>query len=94
MTKDEILSKLTSRKFWLAVAALVASIGTTLTGLNSGNDVIAIIGIACTALSAGIYAFAEAWTDAAALCAVDVEELAEELAGIADAMEEWDEEGE
>ena len=73
MTKDEILGKLTSRKFWLAVAALLASIGTTMAGLNSGSERLAIIGVACTALSAGIYAFAEAWTDAASLSAVGVE---------------------
>ena len=73
MTKDEILGKLTSRKFWLAVAALLASIGTTIAGVTGGSEVLAIVGVACSALSAGIYAFAEAWTDAASLAAIGVE---------------------
>ena len=78
MTKDEIIGKLTSRKFWLAVAALLASIGATFAGVTGGSEALAIVGAACTALSAGIYAFAEAWTDAAALAASDKTDESEE----------------
>lgn len=56
-------SKLTSRKFWLAVAAFLASIGTSIAGLTSSNETIATVGIVCTVVSAAIYAAAEAYVD-------------------------------
>ena len=55
--------KLSSRKFWMAVAAFLASIGASIGALVTNNDVIAGIGIACAMLSAAIYAAAEAYTD-------------------------------
>lgn len=64
MTKDDIVRKLTSRKFWLALAAGLASIGTSIAGLTSGDDTIATVGIVCTVASAAIYAAAEAYVDA------------------------------
>lgn len=57
------MSKLKSRKFWICVAAFLASVGTSIAGLKSENEVITIIGTVCTILSAAIYAFAEAWID-------------------------------
>lgn len=60
-----IIEKLTSRKLWLSIAAMLAGIGATIAGISGGSTELAIIGTACTAISAGIYAFAEAWTDAA-----------------------------
>lgn len=59
--------KLTSRKFWICVAAMLASIATSISGLHSGNEVIATIGVICGVISAAIYAFCEAWVDAAAV---------------------------
>lgn len=63
MTKEDIIRKLTSRKFWLALAAGLASIGTSIAGLQSGNDTVATVGIVCTVASAAIYAAAEAYCD-------------------------------
>lgn len=58
-------SKLTSRKFWICVAAALASLGTGIGGIVAGNETLAIAGSVCTVISAAIYAFCEAWTDAA-----------------------------
>ena len=57
--------KLSSRKFWIAIAAMLSSIGTTIAGLNSECTGVVIAGIVCTALSAAAYAVAEAIADAA-----------------------------
>ena len=65
-------SKLTSRKFWLCVAAFLASIATSISGICTDNQTIIIIGTVCGIFSAAIYAFCEAWVDANA---VDVEEV-------------------
>lgn len=65
-------SKLTSRKFWICVAAFLASIATSISGICTDNQTIIIIGTVCGILSAAIYAFCEAWVDANA---VDVEEV-------------------
>lgn len=56
-------SKLTSRKFWLAVAAGLASVGASIAGLATDNEAIAGAGIVCTVASAAIYAAAEAYVD-------------------------------
>lgn len=64
MTKEDIIRKLTSRKFWIAVAATLASIGTSIAGISSNNEAIATAGIVCTVASAAIYAGAEAYVDA------------------------------
>lgn len=58
-------NKLTSRKFWICVAAALGSLGTGITGLVQGNQTLALVGGICTVVSAAIYAFCEAWTDAA-----------------------------
>lgn len=60
-----VIEKLTSRKFWVCVAAFLGSIGTSIAGLVTSNEIIAGIGVVCSILSAGIYAFTEAWIDAA-----------------------------
>lgn len=64
MTKEDIVRKLTSRKFWLALAAGLASIGTSIAGLATGDNTVATVGIVCTVASAAIYAAAEAYVDA------------------------------
>ncbi len=65
MSKDEMIRKLTSRKFWLALAAMLGSIGTSIAGIQSGNDTVAAVGVIASVLSAAIYAGAEAYVDAA-----------------------------
>lgn len=56
--------KLTSRKFWLATAAFLMSLGTSISGIATSNNKIAIVGIICSMMSAAIYAAAEAYVDA------------------------------
>lgn len=61
------MEKLKSRKFWICVAAFLASIGTSIAGLHLNNDTVTTIGTVCTILSAAIYSFAEAWVDGKAV---------------------------
>ena len=61
------MDKLTSRKFWICVAAFLASIATSIAGLCTTNQTIAAIGIVCGIISAAIYAFCEAWVDGKAV---------------------------
>lgn len=60
MTKEELIQKLCSRKFWMAVAAFLASFGA---GLATDNDVLTAVGAVCAALSAGIYIVVEGNVD-------------------------------
>lgn len=59
-----MIRKLTSRKFLLSVAAFLGSIGMGISGVQTGNDTIATIGIVCGILSAAIYSACEAYVDA------------------------------
>ena len=59
--------KLASRKFWICVAAFLASIATSIAGLVNANQVITIVGTVAGILSAAIYAFCEAWVDGKAV---------------------------
>lgn len=59
--------KLTSRKFWICVAAFLASVATSIAGLTTDNNTVLIIGTVCGIISAAIYAFCEAWVDANAV---------------------------
>ncbi len=61
------MSKLTSRKFWICVAAFLASIAVSISGLATSNTTITAIGTVCGILSAAIYAFCEAWVDGKAV---------------------------
>lgn len=61
------MNKLTSRKFWICVAALLASIATSVAGLYQSNQTITAIGTICGIASAAIYAFCEAWVDGKAV---------------------------
>ncbi len=61
------MSKLTSRKFWICVAAFLASIAVSISGITTSNETITIIGTVCGILSAAIYAFCEAWVDGKAV---------------------------
>lgn len=60
-------SKFRSRKFWMAVAAFLASIGTSIGALATNNEIVAGIGVICAMLSAAIYAAAEAYVDGQSL---------------------------
>lgn len=61
------MEKLKSRKFWICVAAFLASIATSISGIATSNQTITIIGTACGILAAAIYAFCEAWVDGKAI---------------------------
>ena len=61
------MDKLTSRKFWICVAAFLASIATSIAGLATSNQTVAIVGTVAGILSAAIYAFCEAWVDGKAV---------------------------
>ena len=58
--------KLTSRKFWICVAAFLGSIATSISGIVTDNQTVTIIGTVCGIVSAAIYAFCEAWVDSKA----------------------------
>lgn len=60
-------NKLTSRKFWVCVAAFLGSIATSISGIVTSNQTVIIIGTVCGILSAAIYAFCEAWVDSKAV---------------------------
>lgn len=59
--------KLTSRKFWICVAAFLGSIAASISGIVTENQTVIIIGTVCGILSAAIYAFCEAWVDGKAV---------------------------
>ncbi len=60
-------SKLTSRKFWVSVAAVLASVGTAVTGIATDNDTLTTVGVICTSVSAAIYSICEGLVDKAAV---------------------------
>lgn len=62
-------NKLMSRKFWIAVAAALGSIGTGVTGLVIGDYDLTKLGATLLVLSGGIYAFCEAYVDGKGLAA-------------------------
>lgn len=61
------MSKLTSRKFWICVAAFLASVATSIAGISTSNQTVIVVGTVCGILSAAIYAFCEAWVDGKAV---------------------------
>ena len=67
---ETLKDKLSSRKLWVSIAAMLAGVGATLAGANCGIEALAIAGAVCTALSAGIYAASEAYVDASAAAGV------------------------
>lgn len=64
---NTFIEKITSRKFILSLAAFLASIGTSIAGLQIGNQTIAAVGIVCSIISAAMYAATEAYVDAASI---------------------------
>lgn len=71
MTTEDIIRKLTSRKFWLCFAAFLGSIAASIAGITTSNETVAVIGTVCGVASAAIYAAAEQAVDAARLKAGD-----------------------
>lgn len=65
--KDDLIKKLTSRKFWLCVAAFLGSVATSISGIVTDNKYVITIGVVAGVLSAGLYAFCEAWVDGKAV---------------------------
>ena len=62
---ETLIRKLTSRKFWICVAAFLSSVAPSVAGLQTNDTMLASIGLACSIFSAAIYAAAEAYVDAA-----------------------------
>lgn len=67
MTTEDIVKKLTSRKFWLCDAAFLGSVAASIAGIATDNQTVAAIGTVCGVASAAIYAAAEQAVDAARL---------------------------
>ena len=63
----DLRNKLTSRKFWICVAAFLGSIATSISGIVSKNEYITTVGVIAGILSAAIYSFCEAWIDSEAV---------------------------
>lgn len=61
------MEKLKSRKFWIAVAAFLGSIGASIAGLVIAVPAVATVGVVCSVVSAAIYAAAEAYVDGKAV---------------------------
>ena len=57
--------KLSSRKFWLSVAAFLSSVGGSIAGIVTDNQALAALGMVCAILAGGIYAACEAAVDSA-----------------------------
>ena len=57
--------KLTSRKFWLSVAAFLGSLAASIAGITTGEKWITITGVICGMLSVAIYSALEASIDRA-----------------------------
>ena len=57
-------NKLTSRKFWLSVAAFLGSVAVSISGIVTGEKWVTITGTVAGILSAAIYAAVEAYVDA------------------------------
>lgn len=65
------MEKLKSRKFWICVAAFLASVGTSIAGIRSDNEIVVAVGTISTILATAIYAFCEAWVDGKAVSKKD-----------------------
>lgn len=57
-------NKWSSRKFWMAVATFLGSIGTSIAGLAVDNKFIATAGIICSVVATAIYQVCESIVDA------------------------------
>lgn len=57
------MNKFLSRKFLLCLAAMLASIATSIYGLNCNNEKVVVFGTICGIISSAIYAGCEAYVD-------------------------------
>lgn len=62
---ETLKRKLSSRKFWMSVAAFLGSVGVGISGIATGEKWVVIAGVICSAISAAIYTAFEAHIDAA-----------------------------
>ena len=69
MTKDQIVRKLTSRKFWIAVVAFVTALLTAFHVSDGSISQVASIIMAFGSLIS--YMFVEGWTDSSSLAGSD-----------------------
>lgn len=76
--RNDLINKITSRKFWICVAAFLGSVAASISGIATGNQTIATIGVIAGVLSAAIYAAAEAYIDAKAVNAQEADNESEE----------------
>lgn len=65
MSKEDAIKKITSRKFWISVAAFLGSIAASIAGMAIEEKWLTITGVVCGTLSAAIYAAAESAVDRA-----------------------------
>ena len=63
------MNKFMSRKFWISVAAFLASIATSIAGFSAAEPMVSTAGIICGVVSAAIYAASEAYVDGASVSA-------------------------
>ena len=75
--RNDLINKITSRKFWICVAAFLGSVAASISGIATGNQTIATIGVIAGVLSAAIYAAAEAYIDAKAVNAQEADNESE-----------------
>ncbi len=64
---EDVKNKLTSRKFWICVAAFLGSVATSISGIVTDNKWVTTTGVVAGILSAAIYSFCEAWVDSKAV---------------------------
>ncbi len=57
------MSKLKSRKLWMAIASVLGSIATAIAGFACDNEIVTIVGVVCGVVSAAIYEIVEAVCD-------------------------------
>ena len=88
------MEKLKSRKFWICVAAMLASIATSIAGIHSNNATVIAIGTICGIVSAAIYAFCEAWVDGKAVNANNMDAVVRLLDDLASFQEKDEKDGE
>lgn len=88
------MNKLTSRKFWVCVAAMLASIATSIAGITTDNQTVLVIGAVCGVVSAAIYAFCEAWVDGKAVNANNMDAIVRLLDDLASSQDEDEKDGE
>lgn len=62
-----VKQKLISRKFWVTIAIMLASIGSAIGGIYTDNQTLVVVGVVCTAVSTCIYTIAESMVDAKAV---------------------------